>query len=42
VVITRIVGWGLRNAFMALLFQSGVGTEVLYGRPSVIEVWYER
>jgi hypothetical protein len=27
VVITRIVGWGRRNAFMALLFRSGVGTE---------------
>jgi hypothetical protein len=27
VVITRIVGWGRRNAFMVLLFRSGVGTE---------------
>jgi hypothetical protein len=27
VVITHIVGWGRRNAFMALLFRGGVGTE---------------
>jgi hypothetical protein len=35
VIIARIVGWGRRNAFMALLFRSGVGTEVLYGGPFV-------
>jgi hypothetical protein len=35
VVITRIVVWGRGNDFMALLFRSGIGTEVLYGRPSV-------
>jgi hypothetical protein len=35
VVITRIVVWGQRNAFMALLSRSGIGTEVLCGCPSM-------